>query len=66
MSTAKLGCQQCKRKTLLKVTCKCNLIVCFECRHPELHDCKFDYQKECREQITRNNPIVVTEKLDKI
>jgi hypothetical protein len=66
MSTARLGCQQCKRKALLKVTCKCDLVVCFDCRYPELHNCKFNYQKEAKDQLTKNNPIVVSEKLDKI
>lgn len=66
MSTARPGCQHCKRKTLMKITCKCSKVVCFNCRYPEIHDCKFDYQKEAKECLTKNNPIVVSEKLDKI
>lgn len=66
MSTVKRGCQHCKRKTLLKITCKCQLVVCFDCRYPEIHDCKFDYQKDAKEKITKNNPVIVTEKLEKI
>jgi hypothetical protein len=66
MTTAKHGCQQCKRKTLLNFTCKCDLIVCINCRYPDIHNCKFDYQKDEKERLTKNNPIVVSEKLNKI
>ena len=66
MTIARIGCQNCKRKTLLKITCKCELTVCFDCRYPELHDCKFDYQKEAKEKLTKDNPIVISEKLVKI
>ena len=50
----------------MKITCKCELTVCFDCRYPELHDCKFDYQKEAKEKLTKDNPIVISEKLVKI
>jgi hypothetical protein len=65
-STAPRGCQHCKRKTLLKITCKCHLVVCFDCRHPEQHKCVFDYQKEYREKLEKDNPVIVSEKLEKI
>jgi hypothetical protein len=56
----------CKRKTLLTVTCKCEKIVCFGCRHPDQHKCSFDYKEEGRKQLTLNNPVIKTQKLDKV
>ena len=63
---SKNRCEHCKRKTLLKVTCKCKLIVCFDCRHPEFHKCTFDYHTESKELLTKSNPAIVSEKLEKI
>ena len=65
-NTAKRGCQACKRKTLMKITCRCEMIVCLDCRYPELHDCAFDYKEEARQLLEKNNPVVVSEKLEKV
>jgi hypothetical protein len=50
----------------MKITCKCEMIVCFDCRYPELHDCTFDYKEEARKLLEKNNPVVVSEKLEKV
>ena len=42
------------------------MVVCFTCRHPEDHKCTFDYQKEGKEKLTKDNPVVVSEKIDKL
>jgi|694.fasta_scaffold152436_5 hypothetical protein len=66
MNTAKSGCEHCRRKTPLKVTCKCTKVLCFGCRYPEEHQCTFDYKKEGEEYLKKINPTILTEKLDKI
>ena len=48
------------------MTCKCELVVCFNCRYPDKHNCTFDYKEEARKQLEKNNPIVVSEKLEKV
>lgn len=48
------------------MTCKCQLVLCFDCRTPEIHRCNFDYMKQEMERLTKNNPVVTAEKLDKI
>ena len=66
MSTEQRGCQNCKRKTLMKVECRCKLVVCFNCRDPELHQCNFDYHNEAKEKIKKDNPAIIAEKIVKI
>jgi len=66
MTTVTSGCQTCRRKTLMVVKCKCEKIVCFDCRYPEGHSCTFDYKKEARQQLTEKNPVIKGQKLDKV
>lgn len=65
-NTALRGCQSCRKKATMKMTCKCELVVCFNCRYPDKHNCTFDYKEEARKQLEKNNPIVVSEKLEKV
>lgn len=47
-------CNNCKSKLTLierELTCKCNKKFCTKCRLPETHKCKYDYEKEGREQL---------------
>lgn len=57
------NCKKCKHK-LLAVTCKCKETFCV--KHLSLHDCKFDYHSENKQQLTKDNPIVKGEKIRKI
>ena len=66
MNIAKNGCQNCRRKTIITMICRCHMIVCITCRHPEDHKCKFDYQKEEKEKLKKDNPVIVSEKLDRV
>lgn len=65
MSSSK-KCSECKRKTPMCVTCKCERTLCFECRYPEDHECTFDYRAEQKEKLVTENPVVKTEKLQKV
>ena len=51
---------------MITMICRCHMIVCVKCRHPEDHKCKFDYQKEGKQKIEKDNPVVISEKLDKV
>jgi hypothetical protein len=33
---------------------------------PETHNCSFDYIKQSREQLEKDNPVVIASKLEKI
>ncbi len=57
---------QCKKKTLMLVSCKCLNTYCLNCRMPEDHSCTFDFVKHQSELLRLENPVVVAEKVDKI
>ncbi|XP_022653408.1 AN1-type zinc finger protein 5-like [Varroa jacobsoni] len=67
-SDNKLKCSHCNKKTGLASTydCRCGKKFCSEHRYAELHNCCFDYKKQGRLELLRNNPIVRAEKLEKI
>lgn len=59
-------CPECKRRLrLLTVTCKCGLVTCIKCRWPD-HNCDFDFQKEAKEQLKKENPVVAPKKITPI
>jgi len=50
-------CQHCKKKLgLFLFTCKCDLILCQKHLSPHNHSCTFDYMKEKKDLIEKNNP----------
>ncbi|XP_030443905.1 zinc finger A20 and AN1 domain-containing stress-associated protein 3 [Syzygium oleosum] len=60
-------CSTCRRRVgLTGFKCRCGMNFCGSHRYPEQHDCGFDYKGLGREQISKANPLVKAEKLDKI
>ncbi|WVZ92769.1 hypothetical protein U9M48_038811 [Paspalum notatum var. saurae] len=60
-------CLACRKKVgLLGFACRCGGTFCSMHRYAEKHACSFDFKKADREQIAKNNPLVVAPKLDKI
>ena len=58
-------CYVCNKKTgLLPFTCKCNKekLFCSKHRIPEEHNCTFDWKKETREKLEKENPQVIADK----
>jgi len=66
MNASKSGCANCKKRTLLTLKCKCDKTVCLSCRAPEDHSCSFDYKAEFKVKLTKDNPLIVNEKVVKI
>lgn len=59
--------ESCKRKVgLTGFDCRCGGLYCWEHRYSDKHDCQFDYKELGQDQIRKNNPIVVGEKIQKI
>jgi hypothetical protein len=53
----KKKCQHCKTKLGLFIfTCKCGMILCQTHLSPHNHSCSFDYMKEKKDLIEKNNP----------
>ena len=55
-----------KRVGLTGFKCRCDYVFCGAHRLPEEHHCDFDYKTAGREQLSKNNPLVVPSKLNKV
>jgi hypothetical protein len=60
-----INCSICNKKVgLLSFTCKCgDKIFCTQHRMPELHNCLFDFKKEHKERLIKENPIIISDKI---
>ena len=60
-------CWSCTKKTgLLGYDCKCGFVFCKKHRLPETHACEFDYISHGKQVLAMNNPVIKTEKLERI
>ncbi|KAI4319606.1 hypothetical protein MLD38_033186 [Melastoma candidum] len=60
-------CGACRKKVgLTGFSCKCGNLFCAIHRYSDKHDCPFDYRTAGRDAISKANPIVKADKLDKI
>lgn len=65
--TKKNRCMKCNKKLKLTDTpCKCGQCFCNEHRYSDRHDCKFDYKKLGKDLLEKNNPTIVSSKVDKL
>ena len=56
--------KNCNKKLGLTVTkCKCLKLFCSLHRLPEDHDCSYDYVKNGREILEKNNPLIIKNKV---
>lgn len=63
------GKEKCKKKLKLhekECKCKCNIVYCRNHVYEDKHHCTYDYKKDHKENLTKNNPIVVAKKLEKL
>ncbi|XP_019622715.1 PREDICTED: AN1-type zinc finger protein 6-like [Branchiostoma belcheri] len=60
-------CFTCRKKVgLTGFSCRCGGLYCGLHRYSDKHDCTFDYKAAGQEQIRKNNPVVVGEKIQKL
>ncbi|XP_013792793.2 AN1-type zinc finger protein 6-like, partial [Limulus polyphemus] len=60
-------CQMCRKKVgLTGFYCRCGGLFCSVHRYSDEHSCTFDYKMMGAEEIRKNNPIVVGEKVQKL
>ena len=66
-SKKKKKCSNCKKKIgIIPFNCRCGNQYCAKCRYPEQHKCTFDWVKEGKEKILKENPQIINNKLNKI
>ena len=46
-----MKCFQCKKNTVIVITCKCEKVFCVKHQLPEKHECTFIFQKHEIEKI---------------
>jgi len=51
---------------LIGFQCRCGGLYCAVHRYSDKHNCTFDYREHGAQEIRRNNPVVVGEKIQKI
>ena len=57
-------CYHCNKKLkTLFFTCKCKYTFCLNHQIPELHNCTFDFKKQFKEELKKNNPIIEPSKI---
>ncbi|XP_055380840.1 AN1-type zinc finger protein 5 [Condylostylus longicornis] len=60
-------CVTCRKKVgLTGFECRCGGLFCAVHRYSDKHNCTFDYREHGAQEIRRNNPVVVGEKIQKI
>lgn len=60
-------CHMCKKRVgLTGFVCRCGGLYCGEHRYDQAHSCSFDYKTMEREEIRKNNPVVVSDKIQRI
>lgn len=60
-------CNKCNKKVgLTAIKCRCGSTFCAAHRYAEAHGCTYDYKANCRQELTKQNPKIVGEKLTKI
>ena len=63
----KKRCGECNKKLkLIDYVCKCEIRFCIRHKHPENHTCNFDHKRKFKEQLKKDNPIIIGEKIRKI
>lgn len=60
-------CHMCKKRVgLTGFSCRCGGLYCGDHRYDQAHNCQFDYKTMEREAIRKNNPVVVSDKVQRI
>ncbi|KAL6730671.1 hypothetical protein Aduo_001625 [Ancylostoma duodenale] len=61
-----LSMEHCPKDISLGFTCRCGGLYCGDHRYDQAHNCSFDYKTMEREEIRKNNPVVVSDKIQRI
>jgi hypothetical protein len=60
-------CFSCKKRVgLTAFECRCGNVFCSAHRYTEEHGCPFDYKAEGKDAITKANPVVKADKMNKL
>jgi hypothetical protein len=60
------NCNKCLKKKLFLNICKCDNYFCLDCLPYFNHNCKFDWKKNNRDLLFKNNPVIKPIKVNNI
>lgn len=66
MNSSCSRCTKCKKKILIVSECSCGKQFCLSCRHPEDHECTFNHKQKAIDELIKQNPVIIGEKVSKI
>jgi hypothetical protein len=68
VQTKKDRCFTCNKKLRLaqQFNCKCEYVFCSEHRYADKHECEFDWSGKNKELLAKNNPAVISDRLNRI
>jgi hypothetical protein len=66
MPGLKNRCDKCSKKDLFIEYCKCDKKFCLNCLPYYNHICSFEWKKENKEFLEKNNPKIIYVKVDSI
>lgn len=63
-----IRCFECNKKIQLgmEIKCKCEQYFCMKHKFPEDHNCSFNFKLRGQELLTKKNPIIIGDKINKI
>lgn len=59
-------CKKCKKQNYLIFNCRCGNQYCLIHRLPEEHECDYDYKEYKRNILMKRNPVIKSEKIQKL
>uniref|UniRef100_A0A6C0AYA9 AN1-type domain-containing protein n=1 Tax=viral metagenome TaxID=1070528 RepID=A0A6C0AYA9_9ZZZZ len=60
-------CMVCNKKiNLIGFQCKCKNFFCSKHQYPDTHNCTFDYKKYGKKIIEKENPIIISSKVNSL
>ncbi len=59
-------CEKCSKKTLVINECKCQKFFCLNCSPYYIHDCKYNWSQNKKENLTQLNPQIIAQKVENI
>ena len=62
----KSRCDNCKKKVLIRIECKCCMNFCLNCLPFDKHLCDFDYVLNKKEELRKDNPQIQAIKVSTI
>ena len=59
-------CFQCNKKIISGFKCRCEYTFCASHRQYNKHNCTFDFKSHSREALSKANPAVIADKIEKV